>query len=250
MNGRRPHETCHACRARSRRSGGGVRSGRRRGRPGHELRPAPGLSCREARRRRAEVDAGVLPRQRAGAHRFLHRASGRVADVPRAYGAGEPGRGAAGGRDPRMRCDLHQGQGAGLPARAERPAHDDEHRGDGSRREVHAALPAGLGRYRSDGGMPDLGPDARGIQVARAEDGFLRCDRRDGRGLSRRRRAVPHHALFRRGGADDARGIDRTLPLARGQVHARAQGAVGRDAVRRLHAGGLRPEAGRRIRGR
>jgi glycerophosphoryl diester phosphodiesterase len=51
---------------------------------------------------------------------------------------------AHGRRHPRMRRDLHHGQGTGLPPRAERSAHHHQHPGHRSGGEVHHALQPGL----------------------------------------------------------------------------------------------------------
>jgi glycerophosphoryl diester phosphodiesterase len=68
--------------------------------------------------------------------------------VPRAHARELRGRRAHGRRHRRVRRDLHQGQGTGLPPRAERPAHHHQHPGHAAGRQVHAALRAGHLRRR------------------------------------------------------------------------------------------------------
>ncbi len=146
-----------------------------------------------------------------------------------------------------MRRDLHRGSRARLPSRPERPAHDDEHPGHRSRRHLRHTLHARIGRHGCDRGMPHLRADPRGIPDADAEDGFQPRLGHDAGGISGRHRRFPHRPLCRGGDAADPRRVDRAVPRPRREVHARAEVRLRRDAPRRVHAGGLRPEAGRRI---
>ncbi len=146
-----------------------------------QLGAAPVLSGRQARCGAAEGQAEILRQRAVQAHQLFHRPSRRGHAIPRAHRGILSRRRAHGRGHPRMRRDLHQGQGTRLPAFAMRPAHDDEHpRHPRSRREMHATLHAGRSGGEEGGKRQMLHqrPDARRVQAAERQDGRLRQERR------------------------------------------------------------------------
>ena len=99
--------------------------------------------------------------------------------------------------------------------------------------------------------MPDQRHHAGGVQDAEGQDGRLQPPGPHRGGVSGRHRELPHRPLRRpveRRAADPQR-EHRAVQAARRQDDPRAQVSVRVDAVQRVHPGGLRAEADRRVQG-
>ena len=184
------------------------RFGRACGRGG--TRPAPAVSRRRDGSLAVRSDAliGLQRQPVAAAAPFRSATAARRLMFPEHTVEWKPCRSAHGGGHPGMRRDLHQGQGTGLPPRAERPAHLDQHPCDPAGRDLHDALHPRSGRDQGRCRVPHLGDHPGRVPHAGRQDGCRRRGRHHGRRLHGRHRAVPDRPLQPRH-PDDPRRIDR-----------------------------------------
>ena len=159
-----------------------------------------------------------------------------------------------------LECDVTftKDKRAGLPARAERPAHDHQHP---RRRRWPPSAPSRSRRpiFDADGKLiTPASAECRTSDITLAEfktltrqDGRVQPARADAAGVPRRHGELPHRPLRRpdQRPPADPQGEHRAVQEARREDDARAQDAERGDAVQRLHAGGLRAEDDRRVQG-
>ena len=163
-----------------------------------QLGPRPFFLVNDMEDGEAEASAAALLGRPVQEERLLDRPSRRGAAVPGTHAGVLRSRCANGRRHPRVRRHLHQGQAAGLPARAERSAHDDQHPGDTAREDLHQAVhargPRGRrqGRHTGDRRMPHERDHAGGVQDADRQDGRLQPGGPDAGGIPRRNAELPH----------------------------------------------------------
>ena len=181
----------------------------------------------------------------------------RGAPVPGTYAGIVRSRRADGRRHRRVRRDVHEGQGARVPPRAERSPHHHQHSGYAARQHVHQAFYAGDVRRRWPVTTPATA-ECRTSEITLAEfktlkgkmDAFNPAARTPS-SVSREAHPVSDRPLFgavQRPLADPS-GKHRAVQGTGREDDAGTESAVVPMPFNGLHAGGIRAEAHRRIQG-